>query len=103
MHHRRLNAVSGEHLDAEARTRQLGRLGRGGQVRGDAFMRLVRKREVESTTVAVPCDGLGSLLASRNVLHVDIISIDVESYEVPLLRCEYLRVRIRAPCCSRAF
>ena len=46
-----------------------------------------RARAAEkNATVDVPCHGLGHILKSHGVKHVDFLSIDVEGYEVPLLR-----------------
>ena len=54
-------------------------------LRGDILMQRARAAE-KNATVDVPCHGLGHILKSHGVKHVDFLSIDVEGYEVPLLR-----------------
>ena len=56
-----------------------------GITHGDILMQKERARETDEP-IDVPCDGLGNILESHGVSHVDMLSIDVEGYEVPLLQ-----------------
>jgi len=71
---------------------------RDGVARGDRMTQALRVQaddDDRDQRVQVPCDGLGSLLLSRGVEHVDVLSIDVEGYEVPLLRSmDFARISV---------